>query len=213
MMMDAIEGWKICKIKGSSRKTLRSKIKETKARLRNWITSNKKKDVFINKLEVNLAEIDSKAKIKGWYDNLRLAHLSLLSELWKSLRVEEQSWRQKSRVKRRKEGDKNSNFFHLIANDRRRRNFIDGISFNGVVLSDPSQVREEVLHFFKKHFENVPWVHPKINDLSLKRLSTGEKKGLEAEFNEEKVWEALNGCDGNKSTGPDGLILNFIKAN
>ena len=33
------------------------------------------------------------------------------------------------------------------------------------------------------------------------------------EFTEEEVWDAVNGCDGNKAPGPDGLNLNFIKKN
>ncbi|KAK2654835.1 hypothetical protein Ddye_014691 [Dipteronia dyeriana] len=34
----------------------------------------------------------------GWSENLRMERLKLLSDLWKGLRLEEQQWRQKSRV-------------------------------------------------------------------------------------------------------------------
>ena len=36
---------------------------------------------------------------------------------------------------------------------------------------------------------------------------------LEVEFSVDEVWKALKDCDGNKAPGPDGLNINFIKAN
>ncbi|KAK3189696.1 hypothetical protein Dsin_029257 [Dipteronia sinensis] len=57
------------------------------------------------------------------------------------------------------------------------------------------------------------WLRPTNDNLSLKRLSPSERKIFEEEFSSSEVWEALSGCDGNKSPGPNGLNMNFIKAN
>ena len=45
--------------------------------------------------------------------------------------MEEISWRQRSRELWLKEGDKNSKFFHKMANARRRKNFLSSITVDG----------------------------------------------------------------------------------
>ena len=45
--------------------------------------------------------------------------------------MEETSWRQKSREIWLKEGDKNTGFFHKMANSNRRRNCLKKIKVNG----------------------------------------------------------------------------------
>ena len=45
--------------------------------------------------------------------------------------LEEVSWRQKSRELWLKEGEKNTQFFHRMANSHRRRNFIKKVRING----------------------------------------------------------------------------------
>ncbi|KAK3219223.1 hypothetical protein Dsin_013193 [Dipteronia sinensis] len=119
----------------------------------------------------------------------------------------------KSWVKWLKEGDKNSKFFHSVANGRSRRNHIGEISFGGVKVSNPVQVRNGVVNFFKDQFSNVGWRRPKILGLEIKLILEVERKVLDEGFSEEEVWGAVSGCDGNKAPGPDDLNLNFIKAN
>ncbi|KAK3206960.1 hypothetical protein Dsin_021006 [Dipteronia sinensis] len=129
------------------------------------------------------------------------------------IKSDEQMWRQKSRVKWLKEGDKNTKFFHCMANSRRRSNFIGDIMFEGVRVSEPSQVKCGIFNFFKSYFKNVPWQRPKATGLSLKRLLEEERDFLERPFDVEEVKEAVSSCDGNKAPGPDGMNLNFIRAN
>ncbi|KAK2652619.1 hypothetical protein Ddye_012475 [Dipteronia dyeriana] len=78
-----------------------------------------------------------KAHTKGWTDSLREDYVRIMADMWKWLQKEETQWRQKSRIKWLMEGDKNSKFFHCVANSRRRRNFIGDILLDEVRQSDP----------------------------------------------------------------------------
>lgn len=59
--------------------------------------------------------------------------LRLKSELNKLYDREEQMWHQRSRVQWIKSRDKNTKFFHGIATQRKRRNFIKGLRDADVV--------------------------------------------------------------------------------
>ncbi|KAK3230652.1 hypothetical protein Dsin_002533 [Dipteronia sinensis] len=200
LMKEISKGWSRLKCSGSTSRKLNVKIKAAKLTMKRWSQSYKKNSFLVDKWEKMLGEIDKRAVVEDW-------------SCWRSLRKEEQTWRQKSRVRWLKEGDKNTKLFHLLANDRKRRNFIGDITVEGEVLSNPHQIRGGGFEHFKNHYKNVVWNRPIIKDLGLKQLSEEEKVKLEENFSIEEAWEALCSCDGNKAPGPDGLNLNFIKEN
>ena len=70
-------------------------------------------------------------------------------ELEQATLLEEISWRQKSRVLYVKEGDRNTKFFHRIANSHRRVNSIDRLMVNGVLSSDPTAIADCISQFYK----------------------------------------------------------------
>ncbi|KAK3221692.1 hypothetical protein Dsin_008717 [Dipteronia sinensis] len=181
--------------------------------MRKWLSCNKKRENEGRIIENRLAAVEALAEKEGWTDRLRKQRVNLLSELWKAIRKEEQLWRQKSRVGWLNEGDKNSKFFHSLANGRRRRNHISELSFGDGKVSDPVLLKEMVVDFSKDHYTNVKWRCPMIRGLNFRSLSDTDSEALEMDFNEEEVWNAMCNCDGNKAPGPDGLNLNFVKAN
>ncbi|KAK3212500.1 hypothetical protein Dsin_017206 [Dipteronia sinensis] len=130
-----------------------------------------------------------------------------------AIRKDEQMWRQKSRIKWLKEGDKNSKFFHCIANNIRRNNYVGNMVIRGNRISNPIRIKNGIYDFFKNHFKNVPWKRPTISGLDLKVLAEVYRVALERPLNEDEGWAAVNGCDGNKAPVPNGLNLNFVKAN
>ncbi|KAK3199563.1 hypothetical protein Dsin_022978 [Dipteronia sinensis] len=100
-----------------------------------------------------------------------------------------------------------------MANKRSCSNFVNSIVFNGAKVTNPGLLPSGIRNYFFEHYKNVPWRRPRISGLGLSRLSSEQRDALEGAFSYEEVWATVCGCDGNKVPGPDGLNLNFIKAN
>ena len=63
--------------------------------------------------------------------------------------MEEVHWRQKSRELWLKEGDRNTSFFHRMANAHCRNNSLDRIMINGEWLTEDQEVREGIVNAFQ----------------------------------------------------------------
>ncbi|KAE8655648.1 hypothetical protein F3Y22_tig00117021pilonHSYRG00103 [Hibiscus syriacus] len=109
-------------------------------------------------------------------------------DLWDLQKKEESIWLQKSRLKWRLEGDKNTRFFHQTASVRGRNNGIKSLLVGNEVIEDPTSIRNSVVEFFNE-----------------------QRLALEKPFSEEEVWRAIADSDSNKAPGPDGLNLGFFK--
>jgi hypothetical protein len=76
----------------------------------------------------------------------------LCRDIERTLLQEEISWKQKSRVKWLKEGDKCTKFFHLMANSNKRFNTIDFLLIDESLSSNPVAIREHVVNFYESMF-------------------------------------------------------------
>jgi hypothetical protein len=87
-------------------------------------------------------------------------------EMEKTLLFEETSWRQKSRALWLKEGDKNTKFFHRVANSHRKFNQVDSLNINGIISRNPAEIKEHLVHFYSNlYLENCSW-RPMVEGLS-----------------------------------------------
>ncbi|RVW29047.1 hypothetical protein CK203_088908 [Vitis vinifera] len=124
-------------------------------------------------------EVTSRIDLIDLIEQERNLNLDLVSErtlrrkeLEDLLLKEEVQWKQKSRVKRIKEGDCNSKFFHRVATGRRSRKFIKSlISERGETLSNIEVIYEEIVNFFGKLYSKPEGVDAKffMNNLWLSR--------------------------------------------
>ena len=70
--------------------------------------------------------------------------------------LEETHWRQLSRELWLKEEDKNTGFFHRMANAHRRNNSLDRIKINRVWLAEEQEVREGIVNAFQQLLSEEP---------------------------------------------------------
>ena len=96
-----------------------------------------------------MVAIDKDAEGSVWSETLRADRAITLAKVWKGLRREEQIWGQKSRIKWLKEGDRNTNFFHRIANSHRRCNTIDRLMVDGELSMDQGIIEGCITHFYR----------------------------------------------------------------
>ena len=110
--------------------------------------------------------------------------------------LEETHWRQLSRELWLKEEDKNTGFFHRMANAHWRNNSLDRIKINGVELVEEQEVREGIVNAFQQQLlEELGW-KAGIEGLHLQRLNHSEAEALEMPFTEEEIFLALMEMNG-----------------
>ena len=101
--------------------------------------------------------------------------------------MEETSWRQKSRETWLKEGDRNTRFFHRMANAHRRRNCLNSISINGRKYDSETNIKEGLVNAFQNLFSVPGGWRPSIPDLAFNEIGNEEAAKLEDIFSEEEI--------------------------
>ena len=146
--------WQNLKFHGSFSYILAAKLKALKGLLKSW-----NMEVF-GRVEVKKKE--ALQRVSFW-DDLEMQRELVLEEReerimakeeYKSWAVlEEISWRQKSRELWLKDGDKNTGYFHKMANAHRKRNFLRKISINGKMMEKEAEIKVGLIDAFKISFQ------------------------------------------------------------
>ena len=100
--------------------------------------------------------------------------------------LEETCWRQKSRVFCVKEGDRNTKFFHCMANFHRRFNSIYKLKVDGLMSFNQGSIAECITHFYRRLYSENEVHRPVLDDVQFGRISEEDILWLDRPFEEDK---------------------------
>ena len=159
-------------MRGRASFRLASKLKFLKQKIEVW-----NREVF-GRLEVNK---NSALQQVEYWDGVESERCLSLAEteqkkeakdaFHKWVLLEEVHWRQKSRELWLKEGDRNTGYFHRMANAHRRNNSLDRIMINGEWLTEDQEVREGIVNAFQNLLSEEPGWRADIERLHLNQLN------------------------------------------
>ncbi|XP_057450751.1 uncharacterized protein LOC130742662 [Lotus japonicus] len=135
----------------------------------------------------------------------------ILEALWRAYREEERIWRQKSRVRWLKEGDRNKKYFHRVCKVRTVKKNITQLKYEGRLLTTPSEIKQAMRDHFQNFFRTSKVPRHWLQNLNPRKVTTAENQLLEAAFSIDEIWEVVKNFDGNRAPGPDGFSMDFFK--
>ena len=126
--------------------------------------------------------------------------------------LEEISWRQKFRVTWLKEGDKNTKYFHSVANSHCSNNSIRQISIDGELSSTQDVIKAHICSFYQNLYTEEFHCRPLLDGLNFNVIQGEDASWLERLFEEDEVTLVVQNMNGDKSLGPDGFPMSFFHA-
>jgi hypothetical protein len=108
-----------------------------------------------------------------------------------------------------KEGDNNTKFFHRVANSHRKYNHVGALRINGVMSSDPMEIKEHIVKYYDKLYTEQSAWRPRVDGLSFSSIDAEESLWLERDF-EQEVWEVVWVLNSDKAPGPMGSLWHFF---
>ena len=147
--------WEEGSFSGSPSFILAEKLKFLKAKLKEWNINTFGRVEYRKNMALEQMEYwDAKEKINRLSLEELEARNEAREEYKKWVLLEEITWRQKSREVWLKEDDRNTGFFHKMANAHRRRNNVDKIKINRAWLTEENDIREGIVNAFKMLLSN-----------------------------------------------------------
>lgn len=164
-----------------------------------------------------LEDIDTKLEEGNTDENLMHRRLRTEAELEKLMEMDEIYWQQRGRGGGERwvlEGDSNTNFFHLVANGRKRKKMITLLEHEGEEITEKEEIKQAICSYYKQLFGMQPTrkVSMGVNAWATnRRLTKEDNLSLTRPFSEKEVKEAVFNMMENSAPGPDGFGVAFYK--
>jgi hypothetical protein len=140
--------------------------------------------------------------------------IDLKAELFSILEEELLYWYKRSHKNWLLKGDNNTEYFHRIANGKKRKQTIFTMKCGDRTISGDAQLVKHATEYYKNLFGPGEGNNFEI-DSSLwgedELVTEHENSMLTQPFQEEEIKEALFKMEKNKAAGPDGLPIEFYQ--
>jgi exonuclease III len=209
--------WREAEIdQGSKMYRFQQRLKNLKQLLKIW-NKHTFGDIFASQqhLSNRMSEIQRQIRTQGLTTDLKEEEQDITQQLAARKKQEEILWKQKSRIRWLKEGDRNTKFFHRTTIQRRHTNRITSlISANGEPLHSHEDMEAALVgHYQNLLTEPIPDRHEAIAKLTqhVPTLVTREQNlALLRPISIEEVDQALQDTPKCKAPGPDGFTSDFF---
>ncbi|KAJ3691188.1 hypothetical protein LUZ61_020352 [Rhynchospora tenuis] len=206
------QAWQEASLSPDCVQGLLQKFKSVKIALSAWSTSRfAKMDTFLRRTKIIIRLLDLIEEVRTLSSDEFNLRILLREHAFLLAKSQEQKWRQRSRVTWLRLGDKNTTYFHAVANSRRIFNNIHSLNLPDRVISDQGEIKDA----FNLHFRSVlgtPPPHPPPFDLSGLVGPPVDLTSLGTPLTESEIYSAITGLPNNKASGPDGFPIEFYKA-
>ncbi|KAJ3687618.1 hypothetical protein LUZ61_016782 [Rhynchospora tenuis] len=136
--------------------------------------------------------------------------ISLREHAFNLIQIQEEKWKTRSGAVWLRLGDKNTKYFHAMANFRRLNNSITSLQLEDRLINSQS----ELLEACESHFVSVlgsppPQAPPYL--LTGKLGPLVDLSSLSTPFTESEIRQAIKDLPSGKASGPDGFPIEFYK--
>jgi hypothetical protein len=162
--------------------------------------------------EYDLLDIKSESQILSAVEMSRFNFI--LNDLKSFWIMEETKAKQRSREKFILEGDRNTAYFHAVANQRRRKKMIQVLDGSDGPVTETKDMLGIAMDYYKDlfGFEDRPDIRLKHDFFSAdERVKVDENEMLSRSFSEEEIREAVFSSYADGAPGPDGLSFMFYQ--
>ena len=205
-----IDGWwKSFEVRGANNYEVAEKLKALKIKLKGW-----KKEVF-GKVEMRKKQALKNMALWLW-DTIGVERPLTRSEIDKKIveleefkrwaLFEEITWRQKFREIWLKGSDRNTKFFHKMANFHRKHSEFIGLKIDGVWHRKGQDLQQGIVNAFQSLLANPRDWRANVEGMIFTKL---EDQEVAKPFMEEEVFSTLHKLNGEKAPGPDGYMVAF----
>lgn len=158
--MDSVkEWWSSYQVVGSPDFILTQKLRNLKKDISCWNNEvfgklETQKSKALN--ELTIMEQSCEGRVQTQAEKAQM--INMQSQIQQLAKIEEVSWRQKSRCLWLKEGYRNTRYFQTMANSHRRYNSIDKLKIDNKITEDKEVINEEILNYYQNLYkESEEW--------------------------------------------------------